>query len=148
MKNFLQIFLPFTLIVLLLGFSAQKSTSPTVKPSTPTAGIPVIIDKENLYEVTFLVVSVPDNTPSDLSLYMMGNFNDWLVGDEEYRFEKLEDGTYRLILEMPPNTQIEYKYNMGNYDYIEKNFLGKERENRRYKFEYNFDVVRDEIESW
>jgi len=49
---------------------------------------------------------------------------------------------------MPPNTEIFYNYNLGFSDYIEKDFYGNEKENRKYKFEYNRDVVRDEIESW
>jgi len=98
--------------------------------------------------VTFIITSVPADTPEDASIYMMGNFNNWLVGDENYRFEKMDDGTYQLTLRMPPNTEIEYKYNLGNYDYIEKDFFGNERENRTYRFEYNFDEVRNEIESW
>ncbi|MFA7569370.1 MAG: hypothetical protein WCY40_05835, partial [Defluviitoga tunisiensis] len=74
--------------------------------------------------------------------------NNWLVGDENYRFEKMEDGTYQLVIKMPPNTEIFYNYNLGFSDYVEKDFYGNERDSRKYKFEYNRDVVRDEIESW
>ncbi|POZ90904.1 hypothetical protein [Petrotoga sp. SL27] len=148
-EGFLEILLPFAIILLLFGFSSQKAST-TAQPSpTPAPEIPSFSEEdENLYEVTFIITSVPEDTPEDASIYMMGNFNNWLVGDENYRFDKMEDGTYQLTLRMPPNTEIEYKYNLGNYDYIEKDFFGNERENRTYKFEYNFDEVRNEIESW
>lgn len=149
LKGLLEIFLPFALIVILVGFSAQKSiesvqVSPDNIPEIPEFSE----DDENLYEVTFIVSSVPENTPSSASIYIMGNFNNWLPGDENYRFEKMEDGTYQYTLKMPANTYIEYKYNLGNYDNIEKDFFGNERGNRSYRFDYNRDVIRDEIESW
>lgn len=149
MKGFLEIFFPFALIIVLLGFSFSKAPKTSHKPSDLSTQIPSFSeDEENLFEVTFIIVSVPDNTPENATIYMMGNFNNWLVGDETYRFERMEDGTYQLIVKMPPNIEILYKYNLGYYDFIEKDYSGNERENRKYKFEYNRDIVRDEIESW
>ncbi len=149
MKGFLEIFIPFALIIVLLGVSFNKAPTTSQKPSDISTQIPSFSeDDENLFETTFIIISVPENTPEDATIYMMGNFNNWLVGDENYRFEKIEDGTYQLIIKMPPNTEILYNYNLGFSDYIEKDFYGHEQENRKYKFEYKRDVVRDEIESW
>jgi len=148
-KGFLEILLPFAIILLLFGFSSQNASTAAQPSRQSTPEIPSFSEEdENLFEVTFIVTFVPEDTPQDASIYMMGNFNNWLVGDENYRFEKMDDGTYQLTLRMSQNTEIEYKYNLGNYDYIEKNYFGDERENRTYKFEYNFDEVRNEIESW
>ena len=149
MKGLLEIFIPFALIIVLLGVSYNKAPTTSQKPSDLSTQIPSFSeDDENLFETTFIIISVPENTPEDATIYMMGNFNDWLVGDENYRFEKMEDGTYQLVIKMPPNIEIFYNYNLGFYDYLEKDFYGNERESRKYKFEYNRDVVHDEIESW
>ena len=149
MKGFLEIFIPFALIIVLLGVSFNKAPTTSQKPTDLSTQIPSFSeDDENLFETSFIIISVPENTPEDATIYMMGNFNNWLVGDENYRFEKIEDGTYQLIIKMPPNTEIFYNYNLGFSDYVEKDFYGNERDSRKYKFEYNRDVVRDEIESW
>jgi len=99
MKGFLEIFIPFALIIVLLGVSFNKAPTTSQKPSDLSTQIPSFSeDDENLFETTFIIISVPENTPEDATIYMMGNFNNWLVGDENYRFEKIEDGTYQLVI--------------------------------------------------
>ncbi len=128
MKGLLEIFIPFALIIVLLGVSFNKAPPTTSqKPTDLSTQIPSFSeDDENLFETTFIIISVPENTPEDATIYMMGNFNNWLVGDENYRFEKMEDGTYQLVIKMSPNTEIFYNYNLGFSDYVEKDFYGNE----------------------
>jgi hypothetical protein len=45
----------------------------------------------------FVVKVIPANTPTDASIFLTGNFNNWNPTDPAYKFLKQADGTYRLL---------------------------------------------------
>lgn len=65
-------------------------------------------------------------------IYVVGNFNRWRVADERYRMQRIEDGYYRLELDLEglPET-LEYKYARGSWDHVELTDDGNDRPNRQ-----------------
>ncbi len=99
-------------------------------------------------QVIFHVVSVPEYTPNTDTLYFCSNLNNWSLRDKEYAFQKLEDGTYRLALNIPNGKKIEYKINRGNWETVESNRVGGIIGNRFINTDdIGFDV-NIVIESW
>jgi len=103
-------------------------------------------ENETIYTVTFVVNDYPE--VSSGAIYVMGDFNDWVPGDEEYRMKKNNFDEWIITLEMAKGKTINYQFNAGSYDTIEKDFFGDELSPRSYKFNYDRDSVSHEIENW
>ncbi len=87
--------------------------------------------EENVLYSIFLS-TIPDNTPEDAQLFIVGNFNNWEPGDKKYRLKKAMDGSYRIRI----NTEleeIEYKFTRGDWKTVEARVTGKARPNRKLK---------------
>lgn len=67
------------------------------------------------YKVTFIVY-VPENTPEDSDIYISGNFNNWNVNDEKFKFKK-EENYY--VLEADLSGIIKFLITRGSSDTIE-----------------------------
>ncbi len=99
-------------------------------------------------QVVFHIVCVPEYTPESDTLYFCSNLNDWNLKDKQYAFQKLEDDTYRLALNIPNGEKVEYKINRGNWDSVESNRVGGIIGNRFINGEdIGFDV-NIVVESW
>ncbi|WP_075717390.1 alpha-amylase family glycosyl hydrolase [Roseburia sp. 499] len=109
-------------------------------------------EEQQEYTVT-IRVTVPENTP-DEPIYIIGTFDNWKVADEPYIMTKVGDYTYEYTLTGEAYSDIEYKYNRGNWDAREQNadhqdLVGPlQKENREYSFEEDGFVQEDVIESW
>jgi AraC-like DNA-binding protein len=78
---------------------------------------------------TFIIKTIPTNTPHDATLYLVGNFNDWNPEAADYKFKKQPDGTY-LITIFSSLPKIEYKITRGGWGSVEGRDNGKARTNR------------------
>lgn len=103
-------------------------------------------ESDIVYSVTFLVSDYPD-IPGNY-IYLMGDFNNWIPGDAEYKLTKNNFDEWEITFEMQKGKTIEYQFNAGSYDNIEKDFFGDEVTPRSYKFKYDRDTVYHEIENW
>ncbi|MEM7572826.1 MAG: alpha/beta hydrolase-fold protein [Bacteroidota bacterium] len=77
---------------------------------------------------------VHDHSSNDeRPVYVVGSFNDWQPGQEEYRMEPTErPGYFRLELDLAPGTEwVEYKYTRGGWDGVELDEQGGYVPNRR-----------------
>lgn len=105
------------------------------------------------FTVTFRV-TVPENTPADEPIYIIGTFDNWTVADKTYIMTKVDDYTYEYTMTGTELSSIEYKYNRGNWDAREQNadhvdLVGPlQKENREYTYYEDNYVVEDTIESW
>lgn len=110
-------------------------------------------EEAKTFTVTFRV-TVPENTPADEPIYIIGTFDNWTVADEAYIMTKVDDYTYEYTMTGPELSSIEYKYNRGNWDAREQNaehvdLVGPlQKENREYTYYEDNYVVEDTIESW
>ncbi|MGM0640096.1 MAG: hypothetical protein ACQESN_01565 [Thermotogota bacterium] len=141
-KSFFLIFLIITSL-LFVSCSALEGNNNTVDlPSNNEENG----ESDIIYSVTFVVSDYPEISSS--AIYVMGDFNDWVPGDEEYRMKKNNFNEWTITLEMPKGKTIEYQFNAGTYDTIEKDFFGDEVSPRSYKFNYDRDTINHEIENW
>lgn len=90
-----------------------------------------IFDPPTTAEITF-VVTVPDNTPADATIYIVGALPDatWDPGFAGYALTKNSDGTYSGTFSLNLNTAVEYKFTRGTWDDSEKAADGSEIQNR------------------
>jgi AraC-like DNA-binding protein len=79
---------------------------------------------------TFIVKVIPPNTPTDASIYLAGNFNNWNPADPTFKFLKQADGTYRLLF-YTEIENLEFKFTRGTWDAVESKVNGKVRPNRK-----------------
>lgn len=86
-------------------------------------------------QVTFVVQSLPTNTPAQDNLYIAGDFTGWSPGLSLYMLQKNGDGKWSITL--PPQaagTVIQFKFTRGSWATVEKDAAGNEMANRTYTF--------------
>ena len=80
-------------------------------------------------KVTILITEIPRNTPPNSSIYICGNFNGWVPGDQRYKMKQLANGNYQI--EVPVyKAPLEYKFTRGNWLTVEGNSYGRPIPNR------------------
>ncbi|WP_353779711.1 alpha/beta hydrolase-fold protein [Winogradskyella sp. 3972H.M.0a.05] len=95
--------------------------------------------------VTF-IVEVPNDTPTDKDVYISGNFEGWSGGREQFKLDKEDD---RHTITIPAHQKdIQYKFTLGSWDYVERDAKGSNIENRFYTFNKANDVVEIKVISW
>ncbi|QDA31540.1 phosphonate ABC transporter ATP-binding protein [Thermococcus indicus] len=142
--------------------SPQSTPMPTSSISTTGTASTEVLEGDNettstatgtpnVVTVTF-IVSVPNYTPENDSIYIAGDFNGWNPGDENYRLRKRDDGRWEITLEFREGTGIEFKFTRGSWETVEKGRNGEEISNRHFTFKengiYEFTVYhwRDYVE--
>ncbi|NJE06590.1 phosphonate ABC transporter ATP-binding protein [Thermococcus sp. M36] len=138
---------------------SSPTTTETTEETTATETTTVIqttsttstTEASGIVKVTF-IVSVPDYTQENDSVYIAGDFNGWNPGDENYRLRKRDDGKWEITLEFPYGKVIEFKFTRGSWEMVEKGKNGEGISNRRFVFKeagtYEFTVYhwRDYVE--
>lgn len=89
------------------------------------------------HNVRITIDSLP-SLPRALDLYIAGSFNSWNPGNEQYRFQRMENGEFYIDLKLPAGT-YEYKITRGSWKDAECNANGAGKENRLLK------VFKDEL---
>ncbi|MEL7424067.1 MAG: helix-turn-helix domain-containing protein [Bacteroidota bacterium] len=95
------------------------------------------------------ITSLPENTPTDASLYIVGSFNGWSPADQDFRMERDSNGFYQVAV--PIRSQItEYKISRGGWATVESRANGLARPNRRYEHKEGGgeNIIRVEIANW
>lgn len=99
-------------------------------------------------QATFVISSLPMDTPSEDTIYIGGSFNGWNPGDTEYALEKNEDNNWFIVMpERPIGTTIEFKFTRGEWTTVEKSANGDEIANRQFTYG-NGDTVQFDIANW
>jgi len=98
-------------------------------------------------KVTLLVARLPPDTPASATLTIGGNVNGWQPGAKGYAFTRDADGTYRLTLNLPRGTQLEYKLTRGSWDSVEKAEGGEDLPNRTLDVK-GATTVKLKVASW
>jgi len=86
-------------------------------------------DSVNTGYFELIVTSVPADTPPEESIYIVGNFNNWVNRDEQYKLHKNADNTYSVRIQKDFDTLI-YKYNRGTWETVEGDRNGNLRADR------------------
>lgn len=88
-------------------------------------------------QVTFVVQSLPPNTPIQDSMYIAGDFSTpvWQPGLAQYMMHKNNEGKWSITLAAKPNgTVIQFKFTRGSWATVEKDAAGNELANRTYTY--------------
>lgn len=112
--------------------NVRKHSFTSSKPETVTlqvAGWADQLKKEKTNRIVLQVVDLPNNTPPNTSLFVCGNFNGWVPGDERYKLQDIGNGIHQISIPVYGN-RIEYKYTRGNWLTVEGNSYGRPRPNR------------------
>lgn len=96
--------------------------------------------------ITFIVTSLPDNTPEYEPIYLVGNLNGWYPRDINYTLSVNKQGQPYISIPKPPG-DIEYKFTRGSWYKVEGDVNGERLPDRIYK-EASADTVYVEIASW
>ncbi len=99
-------------------------------------------------QVTFIISSLPESTPSEDIIYLAGDLNSWNPGNPDFALEKNTDELWFITLPgQPDGSQIEFKFTRGDWGTVEKGANGEEIANREFTFG-NGDTVYVEILTW
>lgn len=108
---------------------------------------------EGEYTIT-VSVTLPENTPMDENIYIVGTFNDWNECDENYIMTRTSETACEIKLTAEAYSSIEYKFTRGSWDMREQNAAGEDligplqKQNREYIFETDEDVLECTIDKW
>lgn len=100
------------------------------------------------YDSVIFNVTVPSNTPSNASIYFAANITNWNPGDDNYRLTKNTDGTYRIELQVPAGTTIEYKLTRGTWGSVEANSNGTDIANRTLTTTSGTQNINLNVQKW
>ncbi len=102
----------------------------------------------NTAETTqYFVLELHTNSGDDRPVYVVGNFNQWRVADQNYKMKVVAPGKFRLKLASNKLPDVlEYKYARGNWDYVELDPNGQERPNRKVSSKQGFSM--DKVKKW
>lgn len=101
-------------------------------------------------------MTLPENTPEDEPIYMVGTFNNWTVADPLYELKRTSKTTAEITIktEGTVGKQMQYKFNRGTWDKREQDAEGNDligdlhKENRYYEFTPNaVDTISGTIEN-
>jgi len=86
-------------------------------------------------QVTFVIESLPPNTPPQDNLYIAGDFTGWDPGSAQYIMHKNEQGKWSITLPaQTAGTVIHFKFTRGTWATVEKGAAGEEIADRTYTF--------------
>ena len=100
-----------------------------------------------LAQVTFVVTSVPEDTPEHATLYFTGTINDWSAADPTYALRPNGEGQWVITLDNLPDT-VFYKFTRGTFASVEGNAYGLLRNERMLVVPSRPITVPIAIESW
>ncbi len=99
-------------------------------------------------QATFIINSIPDNTPPEDFIFIVGDFNAWNPGDANYKLEKNNEDKWFIVMpEMSNGSQIQFKFTRGDWSNVEKGANGEEISNRLFTFG-NGETQEFDILNW
>ena len=62
----------------------------------------------SLAQITIIATSIPDNTPEEDSIFIVGDFNNW--NTNEIMMKKLKDGSFSTSINLKSGTEYQFRY--------------------------------------
>jgi len=104
------------------------------------------LEPVNCAKITLVIDSIPENSPVNAPIFLIGNINDWTCAKPNSKFIKANNGKYYLTVFRQRNN-LEYKINRGFNETVEANEFGKEVDIRTLDFGKK-DTVHVSIKAW
>ncbi len=92
-------------------------------------------------------VTVPDQTPSDSSVHIAGDFQGWDPGDDKYALSQLSSLLFEITLTLKRESFIQFKFTLGDWGHVEKGPNGEEITNRTHRASQS-DTLDLEVANW
>ncbi len=106
------------------------------------------LDPLNCQSITFIVKSLPQNTPFGDSITLVGTFNNWDATEGDYTLREQGDGTYGITLhKIVPRDFHEFKFSRGSMFSLEGDRFGSSLPNRVFRFGER-DTIFIDIATW
>ncbi len=96
-------------------------------------------------QVTLKVITVPENTPTNATLYVAGTFNGW--NPSKTKMKKNKQGVYTLTIPEGKG-EVSYKFTLGSWSKAEGSKNGGFLPNRTFTFTGKPQVFKLTIQSW
>jgi predicted alpha/beta superfamily hydrolase len=94
---------------------------------------------------TFIIESLPSNTPADASIYMVGSFNNWNPADPNYELQlNINNQLYTTV---SGSGSMLFKFTRGSWGQVEGNQNGGFLPDRSFQFG-STDTLYITIQSW
>jgi predicted alpha/beta superfamily hydrolase len=106
----------------------------------------IIIDLGTQAQVTFKIVSLPESTPQNATIYIAGNFNDWSPDNPSYKLLLNAQNQPEITLPAATGT-IEFKFTRGSWETVEGTENGTFIPNHTFTFG-NGQTVEISILGW
>ena len=97
-------------------------------------------------QVTIVVETLPENTPTDASVFISGDFEGWSGGKEDYKLDKKAD--VHTITLPKLSDRIQFKFTLGSWTTVECDTKGASIDNRVYAFQNVKDTIKVDIAGW
>lgn len=94
-----------------------------------------------------MIDDIPENTPSNDTIFISGNFEGWTGGQDSYKL-KFTEGKYVYTFTEFEDKPIEFKFTRGSWATVEVDNEGLQTENRTYSFAHKNDTVYLSISQW
>ena len=98
-------------------------------------------------QVTFTLSTIPENTPENATIYIVGTFNDWDPGHSDYILEENDDGSYQITID-PEAGELKYKFTRGDWETVEGNESGQYRPDRIFNYDGTESTLDHSVLSW
>lgn len=98
-------------------------------------------------QLSIRVVEIPANTPLADTIFITGNFNNWMPGDTNFQLTKALDDTYTIEIDPAPG-DLEFKFTRGDWGRVEGNANGGYLPNRTFNYTGLAQVLELSILSW
>lgn len=94
-----------------------------------------------------VLTEIPSQTPSNETIYIAGNFNQWNPGNPDYKLQKDAQGRWNITLNLNPGA-YQFKFTRGSWATVEGNAEGKVISNRTYNHTGGARTTELKIEGW
>lgn len=98
-------------------------------------------------QLTIKVSKLPDNSSPRINLYVAGTFNNWMPGNEDFKMEKMPDGSYAITVE-PQSGEVRFKFTRGSWATVEGDANGEFRPDRTLTYNGKEQTVFCNIRNW
>lgn len=99
-----------------------------------------------LAQRAIVINSIPENTPSDATLYLGASANSWNPGDENWTFDPV-DAVYILSVPESAPASFQGKVTRGDWDTVEATATGSDIGNRTFNFSSS-DTITIQVAGW
>ena len=104
------------------------------------------LDPINCTKMVIVIDSIPENSPKNAPIFLIGNINNWTCARPSAKFTKAKNGKYYLTVFRQQNN-LEYKINRGFNETVEANEFGREVDIRTLDFGKK-DTIHINIKAW